>query len=155
MSLLKNLKIIQGREMKQLNTNIFIPAGKKIVQFEGIKTRIPDKYSIQITNHLHLDIKGKPYAYLNHSCTPNTFIDTIGLGLIALKDIAANTELTINYCATEFDMACWFDCICGEKNCYGQVKGFNYLNQKQQKGLLPYLSRHLKEKLYAQRAQNR
>lgn len=61
-----------------------------------------------------------PSNYGNHSCDPNIAPD--GDRLIALRDIAADEELTIDY--TQFSPKDWeMKCNCKAKNCTGFVKG--------------------------------
>ena len=61
------------------------------------------------------------WAPQNHSCNPNCAYD--GLNVIALCDIDAGTELTLDYAAFCSDTSAEFTCTCGAKNCRGIVKG--------------------------------
>lgn len=61
-----------------------------------------------------------PSNYGNHSCDPN--IASAGDEKIALKDIAAGEELTIDY--AQLSPKTWsMTCNCGAKNCTGIVRG--------------------------------
>jgi D-alanine-D-alanine ligase len=61
------------------------------------------------------------WAPQNHSCAPNTTF--VGLNVVALRNIAADEELTIDY-ATFYDTHMPpFDCQCGSPQCRGQIVG--------------------------------
>ena len=61
-----------------------------------------------------------PSNYGNHSCDPN--IASAGDEKIALRDIAAGEELTIDY--AHLSPKSWsMKCMCGAKNCTGMVGG--------------------------------
>ena len=61
----------------------------------------PTRESIHVGNNKHIyDEYG---IFINHSFTPNIFID--GYLMVALHDIQANDELTFNYNDTEVNMA--------------------------------------------------
>ncbi len=88
--------------------------------------------------------------FINHSCNPNTFIDLNKKYFIAIKHINKGEEITFNYNTTEYDMIKYredFRCKCGAKKCYGRVKGFKYLNNKEKIALKNWLSPFLLEKL--------
>ncbi len=71
-----------------------------------------------------------PFRYVNHSCDPNCEFDLLEesqpdgvaisrhLYLIALCDIAANEQFTIEY---NWSAACAIPCKCGAKNCVGWI----------------------------------
>lgn len=102
-----------------------------------------NKYSFQIGQNIHLDKANKIYDELNHSCNPNCYVNVDNLGLISFKQININEELTINYCCTEENLAEPFNCKCNLDDCYGEIKGFKYLDRLQQKKLKKYLSPYL------------
>jgi uncharacterized protein len=61
-----------------------------------------------------------PSNYGNHSCDPN--IASAGDEKIALRDIAAGEELTVDYAL--LSPKTWsMKCNCGAKNCTGIVRG--------------------------------
>jgi hypothetical protein len=59
------------------------------------------------------------WAPQNHSCAPNTAYR--GLDVVALRDIAAGEELTLDYADFCNDTAAAFDCRCGAATCRGRV----------------------------------
>ena len=61
-----------------------------------------------------------PSNYGNHSCDPN--ITHVGDEMVALRDIAAGEELTVDY--AQLSPKTWsMKCNCGAKNCTGVVRG--------------------------------
>lgn len=56
----------------------------------------------------------------NHSCSPNTAYQ--GLDLIALRDIVAGTELTIDFATFRDENQLEFECQCRSPQCRGQVR---------------------------------
>jgi len=62
-------------------------------------------------------------AFVNHSCDPNCESDQIGghIWIIALRDIAANEELTYDYCLWDAEPGEEAPCYCGAKNCRGTM----------------------------------
>ncbi|HZU66500.1 MAG TPA: SET domain-containing protein-lysine N-methyltransferase [Ktedonobacteraceae bacterium] len=61
-----------------------------------------------------------PSNYGNHSCDPN--IAPAGDEMIALRDIEAGEELTLDY--AQLSPKSWsMKCNCGAKNCTGIVRG--------------------------------
>jgi hypothetical protein len=67
------------------------------------------------------DQKPENWAPQNHSCAPNTVYD--GLNLIALQNIEAGEELTLDYADLLDDNIQSFVCTCGHPNCRKVVSG--------------------------------
>jgi len=61
------------------------------------------------------------WAPQNHSCEPNTGF--AGLDVVALRDIAAGEELTIDYATFCDGHLVPFDCRCGSPRCRGRIYG--------------------------------
>ena len=59
--------------------------------------------------------------YINHSCTPNTYMRTLGIHVefYALRGIKPNEELTCNYGPTHHDGK--RKCNCGAMGCKGFI----------------------------------
>jgi hypothetical protein len=87
----------------------------------------PTYQTIQISAAEHIEELGV-VAYLNHSCRPNTFVDTAALTVTAARDIAAGEELTFFYPSTEWEMDRPFVCLCGAPQCIRLVAGAKYLS---------------------------
>ncbi|MGH9565297.1 MAG: SET domain-containing protein [Candidatus Angelobacter sp.] len=62
-------------------------------------------------------------AFVNHSCDPNCESDQIGnsIWILARRDIAANEELTYDYCLWDADPDEQAPCYCGTNNCRGTM----------------------------------
>ncbi|MBX2932502.1 MAG: ATP-grasp domain-containing protein [Chitinophagaceae bacterium] len=82
-----------------------------------------ERYAYPINNEVYILWSNNPsdWAPQNHSCDANTAYD--GLNVIALKNIVANEELTLNYAHFLDETAAPFQCNCNSKNCTGIVKG--------------------------------
>ncbi|MCO6500381.1 MAG: SET domain-containing protein-lysine N-methyltransferase [Vicingus serpentipes] len=143
------LSIAKNKNENQLITNRELIKEEIILNFKGDITSQPSKYSIQIGKNEHLDVPerkmGTPdyyWAFLNHSCAPNTYIKN--KRLIALTDIPAGTELTFNYNTTEYDMATPFTCNCQDQNCLKEIKGYKYLTNSEKEAIKNYTASYLK-----------
>lgn len=86
----------------------------------------PTYQTIQVARDAHIEELGV-LAYLNHSCRPNTHVDTAALTVTALREIAAGEELTFFYPSTEWEMDRPFVCLCGAPQCVRLVAGAKYL----------------------------
>jgi hypothetical protein len=119
--------------------------GKKV----NISVATPE--AIQISKDEFIDTKYLvPEDFINHSCSPNAMADVVKRQFTAIKDIAKNDEITFNYNTTEYDMKRYggdFDCVCGAKNCLGNIKGFKYLTNSQKSKLKSRLTPFLLDKL--------
>jgi hypothetical protein len=88
----------------------------------------PSERTIQIGPSTHVEDVAR-LAFLNHSCDPNTVVDTSAVPMLfALRDIAPGEELAFFYPSTEWDMVCPFVCWCGAPRCLGRVAGARYLS---------------------------
>lgn len=103
-------------------------AGQVIARLENSRgTQRPTYRSIQIGPETHIEDLGV-LCYLNHSCAPNTIVNTDDLTLSAAQDIAAGEELTFFYPSTEWEMARPFACVCGATSCLGTVSGARHVS---------------------------
>jgi D-alanine-D-alanine ligase-like ATP-grasp enzyme len=80
-------------------------------------------YAYPISDEVYIlwDHKPQNWAPQNHSCSPNTIYD--GLNLIALCDITAEEELTLDYADLLDNNIQSFVCTCGHPNCRKIVAG--------------------------------
>ena len=98
---IKDSKNISG---KGLYTTIKYKKEDIIYTLTGKISDYPTRETIHIGNNKHIyDDYG---IYINHSFTPNIYIDNINV--VALVDIAADDEVMFNYNETEINMACPF-----------------------------------------------
>jgi hypothetical protein len=80
------------------------------------------QHSLQIKPGLHLyDIYFS--GYFLHSCDPNIYLDMKNLRVFAVKDIEANSYLTMDYAQTEDVLFKQFPCSCGAANCRAWITG--------------------------------
>lgn len=86
----------------------------------------PTYQTIQVARDAHIEELGV-LAYLNHSCRPNTHVDTTAFTVTALRDIAADEELSFFYPSTEWELDRPFVCLCGAPQCVRLVAGAKYL----------------------------
>ncbi len=127
---------------RRLMTTEPIASGEEILALGGVVRATPTRYSIQIGPDRHLDDMG-PVDATNHHCDPSAFIDFSEperIVLRALCDLAEGDEVSIHYCATEYDMASPFDCHCGAESCLGRVRGYRYVSDEVARDLEPWLS---------------
>jgi len=101
---------------------IFFVGGLKIV-----KHRYTKKFSPTGPNWIAIDkerwlvpFDNNPWPYVNHSCNPNAgFRGT--LGIVAMRNIAKDAEITIDYAITEEDPYWHMVCHCGVKQCRKRI----------------------------------
>jgi hypothetical protein len=116
---------------KSLHATIPLKKGDIFSCFEAAETLSePNKYTVQVSDQVHIILHPEFLQYMNHSCDPNVFFDTGNLRLSCLKDIAVGDEFTFFYPSTEFAMASPFNCFCGANNCLHKIQGAIYLSQE-------------------------
>ncbi len=81
------------------------------------------RYAYAISEELFIlwDDDPSEWAPQNHCCDPNTTFD--GLNVLAVKDILAGEELTLDYAQFLDEHMEPFDCRCGAKQCRGHIAG--------------------------------
>ncbi len=128
--------------------------GETVIRFKA-ELVPPSKASseaVQVNAFQFIDTKWLVLeAFINHSCSPNTRLNTNEFRYIAIKDIRKNEEITYNYLTTEYDLKRKgedFRCVCGAQNCIGKIKGFKYLSHSEQLGLCPHLTPFLLRKIH-------
>ncbi len=96
--------------------------GETIFSFTGFFSQEITRFSLQVNENLHLH---DPYfmGKILHSCAPNAFCDMQNREFIALRDIAPDEFITMDYAQTEDVLFQIFDCSCGALNCRGTVRG--------------------------------
>ena len=117
-----------------------IAAGETIFRGEGRSQRITTRphvrahwtdaqrelfkhYAYPLSDEVYVLWSDEPsdWAPQNHSCSPNTGFR--GLDVVALQDIAADTELTIDFAELLNEEAASFPCRCGSAACRGTIRG--------------------------------
>jgi len=102
----------------------------------------PTYQTVQIGRDLHLSELGA-LAFMNHSCEPNTVIDTSSMTVRAIRDIAEGEDLSYFYPSTEWEMDRPFVCLCGAPGCIGLVAGARHLSDEALRGR--FINRHILE----------
>ena len=127
---------------RRLVTTEPIASGDEIFSLDGVVRTSPTRYSIQVGPDEHLDGMG-PVDATNHQCDPSAFIDFSDprrIVLRALRSLSVGAEVSIHYCATEYDMSSPFDCYCGADACLGRIRGYRYVSDDVARDLEPWLS---------------
>ena len=151
----KSLKVVYvwGKELS-LFANKKFKKGDKIIYLKGklVNAANSTPEAVQMSDNKFIDTKYLvPEDFINHSCSPNTKLDTEKRWFIAINDISKNEEINFNYLTTEWDMKKWgtdFKCVCGSKNCFGHIRGFKYLSRTEKLKLKPLLSPLLLKKIF-------
>ena len=111
--------VFRGEEKAQrIATRRHIEATWSPAQIETFR-----RYAYPVSEQVRILWDEQPgnWAPQNHSCRPNTGYH--GLDVVALRDIAAGEELTLDYgtfCNEDMEP---FDCRCGDLVCRGRIEG--------------------------------
>jgi SET domain len=137
------MEIFESEKGKSVRANKNFREQEILVEFTGTIKDTPDKHSLQIAEGKHLSGIDWP-EYLNHSCNPNCYVhvDTVGVWLMAKRDIKLGEELTFDYNTTEYDMANPFICAC----CGKIINGYKYLTDEERKKIDPWVLPYLRGK---------
>ncbi len=60
--------------------------------------------------------------HLNHSCAPNVGVQG-QIAFVAMRDVAAGSELTFDYAMTDDEPGMEMACNCGASDCRGTITG--------------------------------
>lgn len=141
------IEVIDFEGYKKVVAEKPINKGDTVFNLEGDRSSQASKYTIQVDVQKHLnpflDIMSE-WKFVNHSCDPNVWIDTVELKMKALRNIVRGEEICFNYNTTEYEMVSPFKCNCGSDKCYGEIKGFKYLAEESQNLLLSFVAPHIK-----------
>jgi len=103
-------------------------SGEVISPFGAAATRSTPTYlTVQVGEDLHIELLPSILQYMNHSCEPNSFVDTERMEVIALRDISLGEELSFFYPSSEWHMAQPFECLCGTASCLRVISGADSL----------------------------
>lgn len=83
----------------------------------------PSYLTVQTGDDRHITLNPSFLQYVNHSCQPNTFFDTMAMQFVCIAPIGPGDQFTFFYPSTEWEMAQPFSCQCGTPVCIGQVAG--------------------------------
>jgi D-alanine-D-alanine ligase len=111
--------VFRGEERSQrIVTRPHVRAHWNVAQRELFK-----HYAYPLSDEVYVLWSDDPsdWAPQNHSCEPNTGFR--GLDVVALRDIAAGAELTIDFAELLNEEAARFPCSCGAARCRGTIGG--------------------------------
>lgn len=85
---------------------------------------------------------------LNHSCNPNGGV--LGqITFVAIRDIAAGAELTLDYAMIDANPAEHMICSCGARECRKNITGSDWRLPELQRRYAGYFSRYIQDRLGA------
>lgn len=114
---------------KSLLASRNLPPNFILSKFEIAETKpLPTRFTLQKGENQHIEFRPIYLRYLNHSCHPNVFVDTVNRQLITLRNINKGEEIAFFYPSTEWEMEEPFDCLCGNSNCLKKIRGAAYLS---------------------------
>jgi uncharacterized protein len=85
---------------------------------------------------------------LNHSCNPNVGVRG-QITFVAMRDIPAGAELTIDYAMIDGDPAERMECSCGAPECRQLITGDDWSLRELQLRYAGYFSRYLQDRFVA------
>ena len=88
---------------------------------------------------------------LNHSCRPNVGVRG-QITFVAMHDIGAGAELTIDYAMIDGDPAERMTCACGAPDCRGTVTGDDWRRPELQQRYRMFFSRYLQHRFTSRSA---
>lgn len=83
---------------------------------------------------------------LNHRCDPNVGVRG-QISFVAMRDIAPDTELTIDYAMIDGDPTLKMQCSCGAPECRGLITGDDWRRPDLQRKYRGYFSRYLQDRI--------
>lgn len=108
----------------------------------GEKDALSHPYWVEVAKNTWIDPL-PPYRFINHSCNPSAGIKG-RITIIALHDLKAGDEITLDYSTIESDSRWNMRCVCYESNCRKTVRSIQHLSKKQFAKYLPYMSTYFK-----------
>jgi uncharacterized protein len=87
---------------------------------------------------------------LNHSCRPNVGVRG-QITFVAMRDIPAGSELTIDYAMIDGDPAERMPCACGAPECRKLITGDDWRRPELRRRYAGYFSRYLQDRIDADR----
>lgn len=129
--------------------NVDIPNNSPIYEFTGAlsdKIKHDKSLVLQIGHDLYMGPSGELDDIINHSCSPNCYINIVGKRAIlySLFPIKAGSEITFDYSLSSTDTyESWtMNCNCKSYKCRKVISGFQYLDEDMKetyikKGIVP------------------
>lgn len=105
------------------SSTVFMDEETIVDFYAGTIQSFPTYLTIQTAADTHITLKPDFLQYVNHSCEPNVFFDTLAMQLVCIKPVQPGDELRFFYPSTEWEMAKPFHCNCGAENCLKIITG--------------------------------
>jgi SET domain-containing protein len=117
--------------------------------FERVRNEVSPA-EIQIENDLYIAPRSAAEVEanilcLNHSCDPNVGVRG-QITFVAMHDIPAGSELTIDYAMIDGDPAERMECSCGATECRRVITGSDWRVPELQRRYAGYFSRYIEER---------
>lgn len=107
-----------------------LAAGDWAIELAPVFDDRPGRHTIQVDAHRHQAFTDELDDFINHSCEPSVSLDAWNLQVVARRPIAVGEEITLNYSASEWDMAEPFVCTCD--GTAKTIRGFRHLSVAEQ-----------------------
>lgn len=131
-----------------------VVTGTRILEFAGprVGRRVVERAAaagdgdgfLQISADEFYALSGGADDFVNHSCAPNTFIESEAghFYLVAIRAIAAGEELYFDYGMTQIGFPFRFNCLCGAAACRGPIGNYDeipstLIDEYRAKGMVP------------------
>ena len=142
-----------AREPVRAGTTLIVYGGRVLTleQFEALSIEMQN-YPYQVEEELFLGPVNESDIgvgeRLNHSCQPNAGFNG-AIHIVALRDIAAGEQVTIDYasCVSADHDAFAMECSCGLSCCRGTVTAQDWKIPAVQASLLPFFQPYLQRKV--------
>ncbi len=120
----EHFQIVQGTQGTPavIKARVAFGKGVRIARICGYAVSERRRHTLQLSPRIHL-YDAWFCGLLQHSCSPNVFLDTTYLELWTAQPVPVGTALTVDYAATEDALFRQFGCHCGEPNCRGWITG--------------------------------
>jgi len=140
----KGLFILEGAKEGEF---IHYVEGKRVRKIPLNKTdgQIEMRNWYGISKSVWIDPEGTDFDFLNHSCEPNAAIKGTK-SLVALRDIKAGGELTIDYSITDPDPLWEMKCACGASNCRKLIRSIESVPTDVFKKHFPNIPRYFQKR---------
>ena len=92
--------------------------------------------------------KSNPGWYINHSCDPNSGIKD-SIKIVAMKNIRRGEEVTFDYSTSESENGWYLVCDCGNTNCRGVIRSYEFLPTELKLKYRSFISEYLKRPIYS------
>jgi hypothetical protein len=137
---------------KGLFAKVDFKMGDTIFTWEGIEKNgrypwyVGDRW-LQIGKYRWIAPFGNnPGYYINHSCNPNAGIKD-SIKIVAMKNIRRGEEVTFDYSTSESENGWYLVCNCGNKNCRGIIRSYEFLSTELRLKYRGFISEYLGKRM--------